>query len=449
MNDNMKQVFYTDMQDVKQSQPVGLDAIRLYKDSNEAIYAELLMTSHAEKTVIAIIVQLIGSDITGKQIDSIEHQYLDLLLTEGCSVGEDRLIAMNDNRVRRMKAVISTVVYEDGAIWTFGEQEQPDNRKDNTAAMNDRERNGTDTTVIASNIEEKAAAEDKCQEHSADTYKNEEKAENPNKEKESNAEINRSRENIVTAENQGNKGANSSKNGGRIKVPLIIVFSVLLALALALGVIWYFGQNTAKVGDIVTFGHYPQTGTGMDRTPIEWKVLAVNRQKALLISRYALDCKPFDANEGNVTWDSSMLRSWLNDEFLNDAFTSEEQAAIETSIMDNGVLQDSQGWNMNGGSNTWDKVFLLNDWEASKYFKDHEDRRCAPTDYAIQNAAWTNEAYKADGRPTCCWWLRSQGGAPFSAALVDDTGGLGNCGLVDNVNIAVRPAIWVNIASGV
>lgn len=47
------------------------------------------------------------------------------------------------------------------------------------------------------------------------------------------------------------------------------------------------------IGDVVTFGGYPQTAKGNDNTPIEWLVLAREGHSALLLSRYGLDIQPF------------------------------------------------------------------------------------------------------------------------------------------------------------
>ena len=50
----------------------------------------------------------------------------------------------------------------------------------------------------------------------------------------------------------------------------------------------------AAVGDYVTFGRYPQTEAGNDQTPIEWLVLDIIGNQALLLSRYGLDAVPYN-----------------------------------------------------------------------------------------------------------------------------------------------------------
>ncbi len=90
--------------------------------------------------------------------------------------------------------------------------------------------------------------------------------------------------------------------------------------------------------------------------------------KALLLSKYGLDAKPYNAEEGDATWEKCSLRSWLNGEFLQSAFSADEQTAILTTAVDN---SNSQGlhnsrWDEDGGNNTQDQIFLLSYAEANR-----------------------------------------------------------------------------------
>ena len=229
-----------------------------------------------------------------------------------------------------------------------------------------------------------------------------------------------------------------------------IIRSILLATVVCFAFLEQAqGMFPSTVDSYVTFGQYPQTSEGTDQTPIEWKVLARDGEKALLISRYALDCKPYNKNNVNVTWEASTLRQWLNDEFLNKAFTPVEQAAIEITMTDNSRQQGNPEWGSDGGNNTQEKVFLLSYQEASKYFADGKARRCAPTDYTIKNGAYTNDGYKTNGISACWWWLRSPGSSNFDVAGVNLVGDLSYISGVDCGEITVRPALWVNLASGI
>ncbi|MBE5787681.1 MAG: hypothetical protein E7324_09105, partial [Clostridiales bacterium] len=117
-------------------------------------------------------------------------------------------------------------------------------------------------------------------------------------------------------------------------------------------------------GDTLTFGNY-MIENGFSRQPIQWQVLAREETRALLLSQYALDCRPYKKIiEGSVNWATSDIRAWLNKAFLETAFTPEEQAEIiAMDILD--------------GTN--DKIFLLSVGAAEKYAK---NLACQPTAYA-------------------------------------------------------------------
>lgn len=209
------------------------------------------------------------------------------------------------------------------------------------------------------------------------------------------------------------------------------------------------------VGNYVTFGTYPQTKAGNDATPIEWLVLARDGDKALLISRYALDAQPYNKDHTSVTWETCTLRTWLNGTFYNKAFSSAEQAAILTTNVDNSKNQCYSGWSTSGGNNTQDKVFLLSYAEANKYFgvtydnSSNTKSRVAPTAYAIAQGAWTDSFDKtADRADAGHWWLRSPGNYRDYAASVYTNGSLFGAN-VDANSGSVRPALWVNIEAGI
>ena len=69
---------------------------------------------------------------------------------------------------------------------------------------------------------------------------------------------------------------------------------LLFAFATALAI-------TPQPGDYVTFGTYPQTASGTSSTPIEWLVLDVKGDQALLLSRYGLDAIPYNRELVEIT----------------------------------------------------------------------------------------------------------------------------------------------------
>ena len=211
------------------------------------------------------------------------------------------------------------------------------------------------------------------------------------------------------------------------------------------------------MGDIITFGTYPQTKEGTDQTPIEWIVLDYDEanHKALLLSKYGLDAKQYNTKWTGITWENCSLRTWLNGEFLNKAFSTKEQSAILITTVDNSSGQGYSKWDADGGNNTQDQIFLLSYAEAKRYFDvTYEDcnnirSRVAPTAYAIAHGAGTNDNFQtADGETAVWWWLRSPGSNQHGAAGVRADGSL-RYGNVRSGNEVVRPAFWLNLKADI
>lgn len=202
-----------------------------------------------------------------------------------------------------------------------------------------------------------------------------------------------------------------------------------------------------KVGDTYTFGAYEQdNSTSNGKEAIEWTVLDKDGMSLLLISKQALDCQQYNTSYTDVTWESCSLRKWMNGTFLNKAFNAEEQAQIQNTTVS---ADKNPEYNTNPGNATTDKVFLLSINEVEKYFNSDEARKCAPTAYAKAQGAYTSDSYKtASGAATCWWWLRSPGSSQGSAATVNHGGSVSYYGnIVNYVNDAVRPALWINLDS--
>ena len=191
-------------------------------------------------------------------------------------------------------------------------------------------------------------------------------------------------------------------------------------------------QESWQVGDVIKFGDYPQGANG-EVKPIEWQVLRRDNEGVLVISKYALDCQPYNEVFVNITWSQCTLRRWLNSEFINKAFSESERAQITQRHLSN---PNSKWNNVPGGPATDDKIFCLSHDEALSLFANDGQRQCYPTAYAKSRYAWTND------NGFCAWWLRSPGGSADSAALVDSVGGL-DLSRVNNDILAVRPAFFI------
>lgn len=210
----------------------------------------------------------------------------------------------------------------------------------------------------------------------------------------------------------------------------------------------------AEVGSTVLFGFFTQGMiTSEEKDPIEWIVLEKDGSKMLLISKYALDSLPFmrydyDPSVTPVSWNTSLLRDWLNHDFLDTAFDSGELRIIKPTV----ILDIQQ--NGARGSEVTDKVFVLSANEAKRYFRSDESRKCTATQYALGYGA-----YHSSNGGTCLWWLRT----PVAAAIIMETtddfgynadrvacvstsGEIISAGHDSRIRgYAVRPAIWVDL----
>ncbi|MCR4643550.1 MAG: DUF6273 domain-containing protein [Lachnospiraceae bacterium] len=220
----------------------------------------------------------------------------------------------------------------------------------------------------------------------------------------------------------------------------------------------------------IVFGAYEQDGDESNGPePIEWEVLEENGNGTFLVSRYVLDAQPYNTEQTDVTWESCTLRKWLNDEFLNKAFTAEEQARIQITEVTN---SDNPASGTPGGNSTSDRIFLLSVEEVlscyrfNSWYDEHQmglsQELIIPlTMYAKQQGVGSNiinerdynntlssENYSRDciGQEGAWWWLRSPGYYSHGACYVFSSGyagwsynhhvGLGNAG--------VRPALYID-----
>ena len=196
-----------------------------------------------------------------------------------------------------------------------------------------------------------------------------------------------------------------------------------------------------KVGETIEFGNYPQDKDGTEK-PIEWIVMKKEGNQVLLLSKYVLDAKSYNEGWGDVTWETSDIRQWLNNEFYTTAFNKAEKAKIQTSLIKN---EDNSEYGTSGGNDTEDKVFLLSEKEADTLFSDEEERIAKATEYAEKLGVYIN---KNSEEKAAWWWLRSPGNDSFYAAGVNYYGWVYGDGIGVNCNVyGVRPALHLNLQS--
>ncbi len=204
-------------------------------------------------------------------------------------------------------------------------------------------------------------------------------------------------------------------------------------------------SQSVSVGDYITFGSYEQdNNTSNGKEAIEWLVLDVKDGKALVVSKYALDCQPYNTRHTGVTWETCTLRTWLNETFYNTAFTPAERSIIPMVT----VVNSNNPYGTKGGYDTSDKIFLLSIDETKAFFSSNSVRECEATAYAKAQGTQTGGSGVSYDR-RCRWWLRSPGFGQDNAADVhgngdiDDTRGYG-VALGGN---GVRPAMWITLDS--
>ena len=203
--------------------------------------------------------------------------------------------------------------------------------------------------------------------------------------------------------------------------------------------------SEAEIGSTVFFGAYEQDNDTADgKEEIEWIVLAKEGDRALVISKYALDCRLYHPSMSDVTWETCSLRKWLNGPFM-DAFGDEERGCILDTVV---TADANPEFNTPPGNDVTDKVFLLSITEACKYFGSDEARKCSATDYAKAQGVWKSSRHTTGGK-SACWWLRSPGSLADHAAIVLDEGSVETDGRgVFNILGGIRPAMWIDLGAG-
>jgi len=180
--------------------------------------------------------------------------------------------------------------------------------------------------------------------------------------------------------------------------------------------------------------------------PIKWRVLSIEGNEIILLSDLGIEGEFYEGK----AWASSQLRSWLNgldasnnlknvdytnNNFINIAFSKEEQNFMSVSKLNNIV-----------GSETEDKVYLLQEDEINeKYgFYDDKSKQCKTSMYAFASGCYIwGEENHPELRGNCKWLVRNQDSeyplrtVGFAGVINPEDGEYGN-----NVE---RPVIRINV----
>ena len=202
--------------------------------------------------------------------------------------------------------------------------------------------------------------------------------------------------------------------------------------------------------------------------PIEWRVLHVEDDKALVLSELVLDNQELYSSSLASKWEKSQVRSWLNgygadvntgaidyadNNFIDFAFTEEEQATIIQYTEDE--IEDAYvGSGME--DDTTDKLFLLsatevylNEEAASYGFVRNKDvydeaRWCHSSDYAKAQGIYNGDSTNYEDN--CIWWLRASGSNFSKAGCVYDCGTVSSTSDYKNENVGIRVAFTLDLS---
>ncbi len=202
----------------------------------------------------------------------------------------------------------------------------------------------------------------------------------------------------------------------------VLKLALLAALIAALLLPAAFAEAALKTGSYVAFGAYPQSEGGAEKQPILWRVLSAQDGRVYLLSDLVLDARPVEETGEYRGFESSALKTWLNEDFLALAFSPEEAQRL---------LPQDIGFLITLPS--------ANDLRNEDYgFIREEDRAASATAYAVERGV---ETYRGGG--ASFWISDASQSSKDSQRRVMDKGSMGYSRAILK-NIGVRPTILVN-----
>lgn len=155
--------------------------------------------------------------------------------------------------------------------------------------------------------------------------------------------------------------------------------------------------NRLSKGDTLYFGTY-------NGKPIAWTILKTEDNKMLLITRELIAEKPFHDEIKKVTWETSYLRTWLNEEFFNSFSDAQKDQILATNT---GSVED--------------KIFLFSQDEMDELANSEQITFMATDEWWTRTSSENGIVYV-----TSRGWVNADGDQ-----VVRDKG--------------VRPAIWISL----
>lgn len=192
-----------------------------------------------------------------------------------------------------------------------------------------------------------------------------------------------------------------------------------------------------QAGDVIKFGEYEQDNNLENgKEAIDWIVLDIQDNEALVISQFCLDAKRY-SDEGIARWERSSLCNWLNSEFINSSFEETARDCILQSLMGSRIDDDGKE------NEIFSFIFVLSQYGYNTYLP--KERNVYATPYAL-SAKSVYTGYIEDEQ-SVEWWLRNAGESfmSLSASYVNRGGDYIGSQNVQKVSM-VRPAMRIDLA---
>ena len=259
-----------------------------------------------------------------------------------------------------------------------------------------------------------------------------------------------------------------------------LLCAVMLATCAPLdGFVFEAEAATYAVGDTIIFGEYPQnavidnyliariaespqdsdgfyvyegkrykriSSTYYSFDPIEWRVLSVNSDGIYIMAEKILDYRPYHTSYTSITWAFCTLRTWLNNDFYNTAFTTSEKAKILTTHLANG---DNPWYGTSGGIETYDKIFIPSVADVLDEAYGFVNSTSSSSTRQAQLTGYSASLAGTTTNKTYYWWLRTPGHDDDYACRVDSDGSIYRSGNGVNRNYGIRPALKLNPGSAI
>ena len=210
-------------------------------------------------------------------------------------------------------------------------------------------------------------------------------------------------------------------------------------------------EDSISTWDCIYFGYYYQSND-IVKEPIKWRVLSVDGDDAFLLADKNLAYQYYYSkwNE-EISWEICSLRTWLNEDFYNEAFPTDFQ---KNSVkISNVVNKDNPEYGTTGGNDTQDRIYIPSVDEMTnptygfvEEYAENSTRLSSTTEYAL-NTSPSDTMFEIEDD----YWLRSPGDESIYVCIVNGVSGelyiKGTHPNPNGFNVYVRPCLHLDLSS--